>query len=173
MTTDFDDFNDDHDTPTEDDLNTCYGSKYLSAADLGDKKARTRIAKIRKEMMRQQDGKEKSKFVVYFTTINKPLVLNGTNKDALVEALGRKPADWLGAEVGLYTAPTQFTGKPTKGVRLRVLSASKPEPKPAAAPKPAPEPAATAAAVEAEMPWEDPEDPGHTGEEVDFTEAAE
>ena len=56
MTTDFDDFNDDHDTPTEDDLNICYGSKYLSAADLGDKKPRTRIAKIRKEMMRQRAG---------------------------------------------------------------------------------------------------------------------
>jgi hypothetical protein len=173
MITDYDDFNDDHDTPTEDDLNSCYGSKYLSAADLGDKKPRTRIAKIRKEMMRQQDGREKPKFVLYFTTINKALVLNGTNKEALVEALGGKPANWLGAEVGLFTAPTQFTGMPMRGVRLRVLSASKPEPKPAPAPKPAPKPAAAAAVVEAEMPWGDPEDPGHTGEGVDFTEAAE
>ncbi len=31
-----DDFNDDLDTPTEADLDTCYGSKYLSATDLGD-----------------------------------------------------------------------------------------------------------------------------------------
>ena len=52
-----DDFNDDLNTPTEADLDDCYGSKYLSAADLGDKKIKTRIAKIRKEPMRQQGGK--------------------------------------------------------------------------------------------------------------------
>ena len=58
-------FDDDLDTPSEADLEQCYGSKYLSAADLGDKKVKTRIGKIRKEMMRQQGGKpERSKFVV-------------------------------------------------------------------------------------------------------------
>ena len=60
------DFNDDISTPTEADLNDCYGSKYLSAADLGDKKIRTRLAKIRKEPMRQQSGTERPKFVIYF-----------------------------------------------------------------------------------------------------------
>src|SRR5207344_486087 len=50
------DFYDDLSTPTEDDLNSCYGSKYLSAADLGDKRIRTRISKIRKEVMQQQGG---------------------------------------------------------------------------------------------------------------------
>ena len=47
---------DDLSTPTEADLDDCYGSKYLSAADLGDKKIRTRLGQIRKETMRQQSG---------------------------------------------------------------------------------------------------------------------
>jgi hypothetical protein len=126
------------------------------------------IAKIRKEMMRQQDGKERSKFVLYFTSINKPMVLNGTNKNAVVDALGTKPANWKNAEVGLYTEPTQYAGKPTRGLRLRMLSARKSEP--VLAPKPAPTPKPTAAV--AEEVW-DSEDPGHTGEGVGFPEAAE
>ena len=89
------DFNDDLDTPSEGDLEQCYGSKYLGAVDIGDKKIRTRIGKVRKETMPQQGGKpERSKFVIYFTTLDKPMVLNATNKNALVEKLGKVPASW-------------------------------------------------------------------------------
>ena len=121
-----DDFDDDLDTPSEADLEQCYGSKYLSAADLGDKKIKTRIGKIRKEPMRQQGGKpERSKFVIYFTTLDKPMVLNATNKNALVDKLGKVPANWVDAEIGLYTENTQFAGKAVKGLRLRVLGPAK------------------------------------------------
>jgi hypothetical protein len=165
-------FTDDLDTPTEGDLNECYGSKYLSAADIDNRKIRTRIAKVRKEPMQQQDGKpERAKFVLYFTTISKPMVLNATNKNAVVDALGTKPANWKNAEVGLYTEPTQYAGKPTRGLRLRVLSARKSEPILAPKPAPTPQPTAAVAAVAEEV-W-DSADPGHTGEGVDFPEAAE
>jgi hypothetical protein len=127
---------DDLGTPTEADLDDCYGSTYLSAADIGDKKIRTRIAKIRKAPMRQQSGTERTRFVIYFTTQDKPLVLNATNKNALVDALGKVPANWVDAEVGLYTENTQYQGKPTKGLRLRVLGPAKPTAKAAPA-KPA------------------------------------
>jgi len=118
---------DDLSTPTEADLDDCYGSKYLSAADLGDKKIPTRIAKIRKVKMRPQSGAERSKFVIYFTTLDKPMVLNATNKNALVDKLGKVPADWVSTDVGLYTENTSFAGKPTKGLRLRVLGPAKTE----------------------------------------------
>ena len=76
--------------------------------------------------MQQQGGKpERAKFVIYFTTLDKPMVLNATNKNALVDKLGRVPANWVGADVGLYTENTQFAGKPTKGLRLRVLGPAK------------------------------------------------
>jgi hypothetical protein len=129
------DFTDDLDTPTEADLDSCYGSKYLSAADLGDQKIRSKIAKVRKVGLQQQGGGPvRNKFVLSFASLDKEMVLNTTNKNALVEVLGRRPADWIGAEVGIYAEPTTFAGKPTKGLRLRVLN------KPAArsAPQPAP-----------------------------------
>ena len=132
-----DEFNDDLETPTEADLDSCYGSKYLGAVDIGDKKIRTRIGKVRKETMQQQGGKtERAKFVIYLTTIDKPMVLNATNKNALVDKLGRVPANWVGADIGLYTENTQFQRKPTKGLRLRVLGPAKPATKAAPA-KPA------------------------------------
>jgi hypothetical protein len=99
MSTEFE-FNDDLDTPSEADLEKCYGSKYLSAPDLGDKKIRDRIAKICKETMPQRDGKPtRPKFVIYFTNLDKPMVINATNKDVLVDALGKIPANWKGAEL--------------------------------------------------------------------------
>ena len=162
-------FDDDLSTPTEKDLDELYGSKYLGAVDVGNKKIRTRILKITKEAMQQQGGKpERAKFVLYLSNIDKPMVLNATNKNVLVEELGRNPADWKGAELGLFTEPTQFAGRPTRGLRLKVLSKPKAATKVAApAPKPAPKKPVD------EMPLDDPEDPGFQGEEADFTEAAE
>ena len=64
-------------------------------------------------------------------------VLNTTNKNELVEKLSRKPADWIGALVGLYVDPNvTYAGKRVAGLRLRVLgpgtkpavSAGPPEP---------------------------------------------
>jgi hypothetical protein len=158
------DFSDDLDTPTERDLDELYGSKYLGAVDVGDKKIRTRILKITKEVMQQQGGKpERAKFVLYLSNIDKPVVLNSTNKNTLVDALGRNPADWKGAELGLFTVSTQFAGRPTKGLRIKVLSTAK-----VAAPKPKPTPKPAES-----MPLDDPEDPGFQGDDADFGEAAE
>jgi hypothetical protein len=154
-----DTFRDDLNTPTEADLDACYGSKYLSATEVGDRKIKTRIARVRKEALQQQGGATRNKFVLGCATLDKEIVLNSTNKNALVEDLGRNPADWIGAEVGIYTEPTTYAGKPTRGLRMRVLN------RPVAAPKPKPRPGGT----EQESPWPDQSgDPG-----PDFVEAAE
>ena len=167
------DFNDDPLTPTAADLDSCYGSKFFSATDLGDRKIRTKIARVRMEELRQQDGKTRKKFVLGFTSIDKEVVLNVTNKTTIVDALGKTPADWIGAEVGLLTEPTTMAGKPMRGLRLRVLNkplGGKPgDAALASAPKPAPTPPPSAAEA---APW--PDEPGDPGPDtVDFGEAAE
>jgi len=159
-----DDFTEhDLDTPTEADLDLAYGSQYLSATDIGDRRLRTKILKVRKAELRGSDDKKKMKFILFLESIDKPMVLNATNKNALVETLRRAPASWIGATIGVYVDPNvTFAGKPTKGLRLRVLE------KPVTAPKPTPQPPPMPAATE-EMPWLDqPGDPG-----PDFSEAAE
>jgi hypothetical protein len=125
----------DPDTPTEADLDAAYGSKYLSSGDIGDKRIRTKVLKVRKETLKGNDGRERLKFVLFFDIIDKPMVLNATNKNELVDKLGRVPANWIGAEVGLHVVPTQYGGKPTKGLRIRVFpKPSKSNPTATAAP---------------------------------------
>jgi hypothetical protein len=161
----------DLDTPTEADLDLAYGSQYLSANDVGDRKIRTKIAKVRKADMRGNDDKKRMKFILYLESLDKPMVLNATNKNALVDKLGRAPTNWIGATIGLYVDPNvSYAGKLTKGLRLRVLGpAVTAAPKPTPAPKPAP--AATSATPE----W--PEENGDPGPEFsddipDFSTAA-
>ena len=151
------DFDDHSETPTEADLDACYGSKFLTATELGNRKIRTKIARIRKQTLQQQGGGTRTKFIVSFTAVDKEMVLNVTNKIVLVDTLGRNPNDWIGAQVGLFTEPTVMAGKATKGLRLRVLNkpsgtapASKPVPKP-------------------DLPW--PDETGDPGPE--FIDAAE
>jgi hypothetical protein len=165
-----DEFNDNIDTPTEADLEACYGSKYLSATDIGSRKIKAKIAKIRKEELKQNNGPTRNKFILYFDVVDKAMVLNATNKQVLVDALGTKPADWIGAEVGILAEPVQFAGKSVMGLRVRVLGkpaqpgkVSTPRPD-----KPAPKPAAAK-----EEPWPDEAgDPGFD-DSPDFHQAAE
>lgn len=146
----------DLDTPTEQDLDQAYGSKYLSAIDVGDRKIRTRIAKVRKEEMRADNGKTRMKFVLFLETLDKPMVVNATNKDALVDKLGRTPGNWIGASVGIFVDPNvTYAGKRVKGLRLRVLG-------PAVRAKPAAKPTTPAAAV---TEW--PEEKGDPGPKFD------
>jgi hypothetical protein len=166
MSDEFADF--DPDTPSEADLDLAYGSKYLGTVDLGTRKIRARIQRVRKQELTDKNGQKRMKFIIFFDALDKPLVLNSTNKDVLVDDLGRVPGKWEGASVGVFVDPSVvFAGKRTGGVRLRVFEpartakATKP-----ADPKPAPA-------------NEFPEEPGDPGFEPDpnaspdFDQAAE
>jgi hypothetical protein len=123
--TDFEKY--DSETPTEADLDQAYGSKYLSATDVGSRKIRTPITKVRKVDLRGGDGTNRVKFVVHLEGIEKPVVLNSTNLNELVGKLGRNPRDWIGALVGLYVDPNViYAGKRVAGLRLRVLGPAAP-----------------------------------------------
>ena len=112
----------DLDTPTEADLDSVYGTKFLSTGDVGDRKIRSKAQKVRKEDLRGKDGRSNIRFVVYFEGLDKPLVLNKTNKEVLVSALGKVPANWIGASIGIYVDPNvTYGGVRTGGLRLRVL----------------------------------------------------
>ena len=107
----------------------------------------------KEELNDRESGKKKIKFVIFFKSLDKGLILNATNKDELVVKLGKNPASWRGAEVGLFVDPNvMFAGKRVSGLRLRVLN-------PATAPKPAAAPALKPAAAADEWP-EEKGDPG-------------
>jgi hypothetical protein len=159
----------DLETPSEADLDQAYGSRFLQASDIGDKKIRSKISRVRKEDMTDREtGKKKVRFVIFFESIDKGLILNATNKNMLVDALGKQPASWIGASVGIFVDPNVTYGnKRTGGLRLRVLTP--PAGKPAAAPATKPLPAAAAT----EQPEGDPGfDEAMLNSEPDFEPAA-
>jgi hypothetical protein len=124
----------DLDTPTEADLALDYGSQYLSTGDIGDRKIRTKIVKVRRKELHSNDGKKRMRAVIYLEGLDKGVVLNATNKSALASALGKDPAGWANSTVGIFVDPNvPFAGKLVKGLRLRVLfppAAAKPVAKP-------------------------------------------
>jgi hypothetical protein len=117
MTDDFDDS-----IPTEAELNQAYGSAYLGVVDIV-KKIKTTVQKVRMKDIKDRDnGRMKKRAVVWFDGVDKPLVLNTTNKHALEDALGKDPAKWEGASVGIWVDPSvSFGGVRKGGVRLRVF----------------------------------------------------
>ena len=160
----------DLDTPTEADLDQAYGSRFLGVVDIGpNKKVRTKLLKVRMEPVKDREtGKARKRPLVYFENIEKPLVLNTTNKNILVAALGKSPAGWLNASVGILVDPNvSFGGKIVGGVRLRVLLPPAAAAKPAAKPAPKTKPPAAAAAE-----WPDEKgDPGPDPSMADFEPA--
>jgi hypothetical protein len=107
---------------TEADFEGVYGSKSLSAPDIGDRKLRRVISHVRKELMPARDGKPpREKGVLSFEGEKKELVLNTTNYKLLSAEISRHPGEWVGAEIGLYVTDTSFGGRPEKGIRVKLL----------------------------------------------------
>ena len=105
----------DLDTPTEHDIDEAYGSQFLGVVDVGDKKIRTKILKVRMEEVKDRDtGKTKKKPVVFFEKIDKGLILNFTNKETLIAAFGKAPAGWLGGSVGILVDHKRNVWRPAQ-----------------------------------------------------------
>jgi hypothetical protein len=125
---------DELDTPTAADLDAAYGSRFLGVSDVGTRKIRTKILRVRKEKVKDRDtGREKVRFVLSLAGLDKQLLLNTTNKNAIVDALGKNPADWIGGPLGIFVDPNVVYGANRGGVRIRVLTSAV---KPKAAPPP-------------------------------------
>jgi hypothetical protein len=154
----------DTDTPTEADLESMYGTRFLSTGDIGTRRIRTKIKKVGKEELRNDKGIKRGRFLLSFASLDKQMVVNQTTMDLLVAELGRVPSQWVGASVGIFVDPNvMFGGKRVGGIRLRILEAFQAK-KPAPVPK---KPAVTE--------WPDESgDPGFDPDDVpDFDQAAE
>ena len=101
------------------------GSSYLSAKKLGERVLVGIVTGIKEELVRNPDGREETKHVLYIEGEPKGLVLNATNVDALTEIAGTDdPAEIVrkGIEVELRTEPCTFGGKKVEGIRVRLPS---------------------------------------------------
>jgi hypothetical protein len=107
---------------TEDELEKMYSGRYLSAADIGDRKVKAKILGIHAEELRQQDGTMRKKAVLQLEGLDKQLAVNVTNKAILSDGLGRNPSKWVGRSIGLKTVPRNFGGKSMRGIEVVILA---------------------------------------------------
>lgn len=96
-----------------------FPSKYLKASDLVGKPITVTIERAPLETLKNPEGREQAKTVLYFSGARKALPLNLTNWDACAEICGADTDDWPGHQIELYPTKTQMGGKMVDCVRIR------------------------------------------------------
>jgi hypothetical protein len=96
-----------------------FPSKYLKAADLKGKPIAVTIESAPTETLKNTEGKEQRKTVLYFAGAKKSLPLNKTNWDSCADICGDDTDNWPGHRIELYPDKTQMGGKPVDCIRVR------------------------------------------------------
>jgi hypothetical protein len=95
-----------------------FPSKYLKASDLSNPIVVT-IESAPLEVLKNPEGREQHKTVLYFRGAKKALPLNVTNWDDVAEICGEDTDDWPGNKIELYATKTQMGGKIVDCIRVR------------------------------------------------------
>jgi len=92
-------------------------ARFLKAADLDGGEKKVRIKSVTEEKV----GPDKDqKLVVWFTNDKRGFVLNQTNNRILREAFGDETDGWAGKIIVLFSSMTDFRGRVTPGLRVRI-----------------------------------------------------
>lgn len=124
-------------------LTQLFPSKFLKADDI-DGEVQAIITKLAWERMKDDEGKEEDKPILYFLKVEKGLVLNKTNAKRISEIHGDETDDWPGKKIILTKEWVEAFGKADWAIRVKMQPPGRPQPTPAAAPAaPAGDPADT------------------------------
>jgi len=114
-------------------------SKYLKAADLNGRPVTITIKSAPYETLKNPEGKEQGKSVLYFVGGKKALPLNVVNWDSVAAICGDDTDAWPGHQIELYPAVTQMGPKTVPCIRIRRPQGTLPlAARPSATPAPTP-----------------------------------
>jgi hypothetical protein len=111
-----------------------FPSKYLKAADLKGKPHVVEIEEAPVETFKNGSDEDR-KVVLYFVGRTKPLPLNMTNFDSVVDVAGDDTENWPGHRIEVFPTTTELKGKTVDCIRIRKPPQGNLNP-PRAAPKP-------------------------------------
>lgn len=95
-------------------MSDAFPSSYLKAADLNGKAVRVVIESVSMEKLGDDH-----KAVLHFVGKDKGLVLNKTNANRIVEAVGSDETDdWEGWSITLYACKVDYQGKRVDAIRV-------------------------------------------------------
>lgn len=99
-------------------LSEVFPSKFLKVDDL-DGEVPVIIQSLKWERMKDDDGKEEDKPVLYFLRVDKGLVLNKTNGLTIAEQLGDETDAWVGKKIILTKENVTAFGKKQWAIRVK------------------------------------------------------
>jgi hypothetical protein len=101
-----------------------FKGQYLKASDI-DGEVVYQIESIGAAMLKNNTGQEEEKPLLHFRGTDTGLVLNVTNANAIVKALGSDETDdWLGRKITLYTTDVEFRGDWVAAIRVKTKAPS-------------------------------------------------
>ena len=101
------------------DFELLYPSRYLKAADLGDREVTKTIGAVKLEELEGVDGSKKQKVIVTFKDAKKQWVMPRTCGEALRLMFGKETNAWTGKRVTLYSRKVDSFGEEVDAVRVR------------------------------------------------------
>lgn len=98
-------------------LNDLFPSPYLAATDVENKPVVT-IKNITKKNMKNRDGEDEVKPVIFFLEMEKGMVLNKTNAEIIASLYGNTLEDWTGERIQLHSVMVEAFGKRQPAIRV-------------------------------------------------------
>ena len=102
-------------------INDLHPSKFLKASDVeGD--TPLIIQKVTFETLKNNEGEEESKPVLWFRGVEKGLVLNPTNKKRILQQHPAEDSDeWIGKRITLHLEIVEAFGKSDWAIRVKMM----------------------------------------------------
>jgi hypothetical protein len=105
-------------------MSEAFPSKYLKASDLADGPVVATIKVAALEQIKGFNGQETTKVVLYFAKKLKPLPLNRTNFESVMDICGSDDSDnFPGTKIELYASKTSMNGRVMDCARIRAPGA--------------------------------------------------
>lgn len=103
-------------------INELKSSKFLKKEDV-DPAVKATIKSVEQQNVALESQAPDIKWVMYFEELDKPMVLNSTNGQAIANICGSPESEnWIGKTIVLFNDPNvSFQGKITGGIRVRVV----------------------------------------------------
>lgn len=98
-------------------INDLFPSPYLTAADVESKPIWT-VKGFTKKTMKNRDGEDEVKPVLFFNEADKGMVLNKTNADIISSLYGSTIEDWINERVQLHSVMVEAFGKRQPAIRI-------------------------------------------------------
>ena len=96
-------------------------SKYLKHEELDGHDLDFTISRVERHKMKNNDGVEERKFVVFFSEMEKGMILNATNMKTITKLMNSNESDeWVGKRITVYTKDDiEMGGELKSGLRVR------------------------------------------------------